>query len=66
MTKRRILTLNPLKARAAYHRACAIAALHANSSLATRLKRYQHHIGRARALEQMGDLLHALRAGGGQ
>lgn len=66
MTKRRILTLNPLKARAAYHRACAIAALHANSSLATRLKRYQHHIDRARALEKMGDFLRALRAGGAQ
>lgn len=52
MTKRRILTLNPLKARAAYHRACALAALHADSSLATRLKRYNHHMDRARALEQ--------------
>ena len=66
MTKRRILTLNPLKARAAYHRACAIAALYADSSLATRLKRYQHHISRARALEQLADLVRALRAGGGQ
>ena len=66
MTKRRILTLNPLKARAAYHRACAIAALYANSSLATRLKRYQHHIRRARTLEQWADLVLTLRAGGGQ
>lgn len=54
MTLRRILTLNPAKARAAYHRACAIAALRADSSLSTRLKRYQHHMSRARALELKG------------
>lgn len=66
MTKRRILTLNPLKARAAYHRACAIAALYADSSLATRLKRYQHHIRRARALEKLAMPIRALRIGGAQ
>lgn len=54
MTLRRILTLNPTKARAAYHRACAIAALRADSSLSTRLKRYQNHMSCARALEQKG------------
>lgn len=32
--------LNPSKIRAAAHRAMALAALHANSSLATRLSRY--------------------------
>ncbi|WP_156356627.1 MULTISPECIES: hypothetical protein [unclassified Pseudomonas] len=51
MTKRRILTLNPSKAQAAYHRACALAALHADSSLATRLRRYNEAMARARALE---------------
>lgn len=54
MTKRRILTLNPSKARAAYHRACALAALHADSSLATRLSRYNAAMARARALEAQG------------
>lgn len=54
MTLRRILTLNPSRARAAYHRACAIAALYADSSLSTRLKRYQKHMNRARTLEQQG------------
>lgn len=54
MTFRHILTLNPSKARAAYHRACAFAALHADSSLKTRLTRYQHHINQARALEAVG------------
>jgi hypothetical protein len=51
MTKRRILTLNPSKARAAYHRACALAALHADSSLSVRLARYNEAMARARALE---------------
>lgn len=51
MTKRRILTLNPSKARAAYHRACALAALHADSSLSVRLARYNEAMTRARALE---------------
>ena len=40
--------------RAAAHRRMAIAALHADSSLSTRLARYQHHISKARALEAVG------------
>ncbi|MHB9799981.1 hypothetical protein ACYCAX_19470 [Pseudomonas sp. MT3] len=51
MTKRRILTLNPSRARAAFHRACALAALRADSSLATRLARYNAHMERSRALD---------------
>ena len=43
--------LNPSKIRAAAHRAMALAALHANSSLATRLARYNTHMAKARALE---------------
>lgn len=54
MTKRRILTLNPSKARAAYHRSCALAALHADSSLSVRLARYNEAMARARALEAQG------------
>lgn len=53
MTKRRILTLNPSKARAAYHRACALAALHADSSLPVRLARYKEAMERARAIEAL-------------
>lgn len=51
MTKRRILSLNPSKSRAAAHRAMALAALHANSSLSVRLKRYNAHMEIVRALE---------------
>ncbi|MFL1557952.1 hypothetical protein [Pseudomonas sp. O11] len=51
MTKRRILSLNPSKFRAAAHRAMALAALHANSSLSVRLKRYNAHMEIVRALE---------------
>jgi hypothetical protein len=40
--------------RAAAHRRMAFAALHADSSLRTRLSRYQHHINQARALEAVG------------
>jgi hypothetical protein len=40
--------------RAAAHRRMAFAALHADSSLKTRLTRYQHHINQARALEAVG------------
>lgn len=40
--------------KAAAHRAMAMAALHANSSLSVRLKRYNHHIDQARALECLG------------
>lgn len=46
--------LNPSKIRAAAHRAMAIAALHANSSLSTRLKRYNAAMAKARALEAVG------------
>ena len=46
--------LNPFKNRAAAHRAMALAALHANSSLATRLARYNAHMSKARALESVG------------
>ncbi len=51
MTTRRILSLNPSKFRAAAHRAMALAALHANSSLSVRLKRYNAHMQIVRALE---------------
>jgi len=53
MTKRHTLTLNPsaLRQRAAAHRAMALAALRANSSLSVRLSRYNHHIDLARSLE---------------
>ncbi|MCO7614103.1 hypothetical protein NJH83_28085 [Pseudomonas chlororaphis] len=51
MVKQRILTLNPSKAKAAYHRACALAALHADSSLSVRLRRYNEAMAKARALE---------------
>lgn len=54
MIKRRILTLNPSKARAAYHRACALASLHSSSSLSVRLARYNHHMQAARVFTQQG------------
>ena len=43
-------TRNP-SARAAAHRAMARAALFADSSASTRLKRYNHHMTKARHLE---------------
>lgn len=46
--------LNPSKIRAAAHRAMAMAALRANSSLSVRLARYNRHMDRARSLEQGG------------
>ncbi|EMW0555505.1 TPA: hypothetical protein L5X69_005226 [Pseudomonas aeruginosa] len=46
-----MLTLNPSKARAAAHRAMALAALRSNSSLAVRLNRYNHHRAIQRSLE---------------
>jgi hypothetical protein len=46
--------LNPSKLRAAAHRRMAFAALHADSSLSTRVSRYQHHMTKARALEAGG------------
>ena len=51
---RHMHALNPFKNRAAAHRAMALAALHANSSLATRLARYNAHMSKARALESAG------------
>ncbi|WP_405118695.1 hypothetical protein [Pseudomonas leptonychotis] len=51
MTKRRILSLNPSRAKAAFHRACAMAALHADSSLSVRLARYNEAMAKARALD---------------
>lgn len=47
-----ILSLNPSKIRAAAHRAMAIAALHADSSLSVRLKRYNTQMAIARTLEK--------------
>ncbi|SEQ69523.1 hypothetical protein SAMN04244573_02066 [Azotobacter beijerinckii] len=48
--------LNPsaLRQRAAAHRAMALAALRADSSLSSRLARYNHHITIARSLEATG------------
>jgi hypothetical protein len=46
--------VNPSRLRALAHRRMALAALHANSSLYTRLKRYNHHMQRARALLNAG------------
>ena len=45
-------TVNPSKSRALAHRRMALSALHADSSLASRIARYNHHMDRARALEQ--------------
>lgn len=42
---------NPSKERACAHKAMAMAALRANSSLAVRLRRYNHHMDIARSLE---------------
>lgn len=53
----RMHALSPSKIRAAAHRAMALAALHANSSLATRLSRYNAHMAKARALETTGGVL---------
>ncbi|WP_176505843.1 MULTISPECIES: hypothetical protein [unclassified Pseudomonas] len=46
--------LIPSKIRALAHRKMAICALRANSSLSVRLKRYNHHMDQARALEAKG------------
>lgn len=40
--------------RAAAHRAMARAALHADSSLSSRIARYQHHMQIARSLDAQG------------
>ena len=47
-------TLIPSKIRALAHRNMALSALRANSSLSVRLKRYNHHMDQARALEAQG------------
>ncbi len=46
--------LIPSAIRAFAHRRMALSALRANSSLATRLKRYSHHMTIARSLESVG------------
>lgn len=53
--------LNPsaLRDRAAAHRAMAIAALRADSSLSVRLKRYNHHMAICRDLEATAERLDA-------
>lgn len=47
-------TLIPSKIRALAHRKMALSALRASSSLSVRLKRYNHHMDQARALEAQG------------
>jgi hypothetical protein len=49
-------TQNPsaTSGKAAAHRAMAIAALHADSSLSVRLARFNNHMAKARALEAVG------------
>lgn len=42
--------LKPSSLRAFAHRRMAFAALHADSAASVRLARYQHHMGKARAL----------------
>ncbi|WP_225775928.1 hypothetical protein [Pseudomonas sp. Marseille-Q5115] len=46
--------LNPSRLRALAHRRMALAALRADSSLASRLKRYNHHMEIVRTLETIG------------
>jgi len=47
-------TLIPQQIRALAHRRMALSALRADSSLATRLKRYSHHMAIVRTLESVG------------
>lgn len=54
MPKLPVLTLNPFKNRAARYRAQALTALHADSSLSVRLKRYNAAMAKARDLEARG------------
>lgn len=63
MATRRILTLNQSRARAAYHRACALASLHSDSSLSVRLARYNHHMQSARVLAQESHCYTAVSGG---
>ena len=51
MKRSHALNPSPRCIRVAAHKAMALAALHANSSLSNRLARYNHHMQRARALE---------------
>jgi len=51
MNRSHALNPSPRCIRVAAHKAMALAALHANSSLSTRLARYNHHMQCARALE---------------
>ncbi|MNY54978.1 hypothetical protein D3C86_1909150 [compost metagenome] len=46
--------LSPSRIRALAHRRMALAALHADSSLTTRLKRYNHHMALVRTFEMQG------------
>ncbi len=46
--------LSPSRIRALAHRKMALSALRANSSLSVRLKRFNHHMDQARALEAQG------------
>ncbi|MGY4876668.1 hypothetical protein ACLUEY_02130 [Vreelandella aquamarina] len=66
MAQLRLNTLitRSLKGRAAAHRAMAKSALFADSSARTRLKRYNHHIEKAEALEARA-LETAKRSAGG-
>ena len=54
MPKLSIPTRNPSKDRAARYRAQALTALHADSSLSVRLKRYNAAMTKARDLEAHG------------
>ncbi|MES2820127.1 MAG: hypothetical protein V4812_14205 [Pseudomonadota bacterium] len=47
------LNPSPRSIRAAAHKAMAFAALRANSSLATRLARYNHHMQHARQVAEL-------------
>ena len=50
-----------IRERASAHRAMAIAALHSDSSLSVRLKRYNRHMAIARSLDETA--AHLLRDG---
>ncbi|MDH0700059.1 hypothetical protein [Ectopseudomonas toyotomiensis] len=66
MAKSHALTPSATADRIAAHRAMALAALRADSSLSSRMSRYNHHMNCARSLELILGLARALRAGGGQ
>ncbi|MDN3523524.1 hypothetical protein [Halomonas ramblicola] len=56
MAKLRLFPSRNPSARAAAHRAMARAALFSDSSASTRLRRYNHHINKARAFEEQAGL----------